>query len=72
MPEALIVRVIVTTMGFALVAVSVLARSNSTQLNMKQKKMVTPIALRLIGRKILKKKKPFKRPSDVKFSRGLY
>jgi len=55
-PEALMVRVIVTTIGFALVAVSVLARSNSTQLNIKQKKIVTPIALLLTGRKILKKK----------------
>jgi hypothetical protein len=57
MPEALIVLVIVTTIGLAFVAVRVLARSSSTQLNIKQKKIVTPIALRLIGRKTRKKKK---------------
>ena len=40
MPEALIVLVIVTTIGLAFVAVRVLARSSSTQLNIKQKKIV--------------------------------
>ena len=36
-PEALTVRVITTTMGFASLPVSVRASSSSTQLNMKQK-----------------------------------
>ena len=67
MPEALIVLVIVTTIGLAVVAVSVLARSSSTQLNIKQKKIVTPIALRLIGRKTRKKKKRKLCPSIFHF-----
>ena len=41
-PEALTVRVIVAAIGLALTDVSVRAKSNSTQLNMKQKKAATP------------------------------
>ncbi|GIS51942.1 MAG: hypothetical protein Ct9H90mP27_4330 [Gammaproteobacteria bacterium] len=55
MPEALIVLVIVTTIGLAFVAVRVLARSSSTQLNIKQKKIVTP--MRSIDRKENSEKK---------------
>ena len=56
MPDALTVRVITTTMGFASLPVKVRANNNSTQLNMKQKKTVTPMALRLIGKNIRVKK----------------
>ncbi len=50
------VRVMTTTMGLAEDPVSVRASSNSTQLNMKQKNSVTPIAARLMGRKTRMKK----------------
>ena len=43
-------------MGFASTAVRVLASSNSTHENMKQKNAATPIPAVMFGRKILKKK----------------
>ena len=55
MPEALTVRVMVETMGLALTLVKVLAKSSSTQLNMKQKKAVTPTPALMSGKNTLTK-----------------
>src|SRR6185369_16089930 len=57
MPAALTVRVMIAAIGLALVAVSVRASSSSTQLNMKQKKAVTPMPERISGRKTRMKKR---------------
>jgi len=54
-PEAETVRVMIAEMGLALTAVSVLAKSSSTQENMKQKKAVTPIPEAMLGMNILTK-----------------
>ena len=54
-PDADTVRVIVATIGLALTLVKVLASNNSTQLNMKQKKAVTPIPALINGRNMLTK-----------------
>ena len=51
------VRVIAALIGFASVLVIVRAIKSSTQLNMKQKKAVTPIPDRIMGKKILMKKR---------------
>jgi hypothetical protein len=56
MPEALTVRVITTTIGLASEPDNVLASSSSTQLNMKQKNNVTPIAPRFMGKNTRVKK----------------
>ena len=42
-------------MGLALTEVRVRARSNSTQLNIKQKKAVTPMPERIMGKKMVRK-----------------
>ena len=55
MPEALMVLVMMAAMGLALTAVNVLAKSNSTQLNMKQKNAVTPIPALIRGTKMVTK-----------------
>ena len=54
-PEVLAVLVIVAAIGLASTAVSVLAKSNSTQENIKQKKAVIPMPALILGIKILKK-----------------
>jgi hypothetical protein len=54
-PDDETVLVIAALIGLASVLVMVLAISNSTQLNMKQKNAVTPIPERIIGKKILMK-----------------
>lgn len=51
-PEAETVLVMVAEIGLALTEVSVLARSSSTQENIKQKKAVTPIPEAILGMKI--------------------
>ena len=51
------VRVITAVIGFASVMVRVLAKSSSTQLNMKQKKAVTPTPALISGIKMVKKKR---------------
>ena len=56
-PEALTVRVMIAAMGLAAVVVNVLARSNSTQENMKQKNAVTPMPVRISGVKMVRKKR---------------
>ena len=55
MPAADTVRVMVAAIGLAFTEVSVLASSSSTQLNMKQKKAVTPMPDLINGRKIFPK-----------------
>ena len=57
-PEVLEVLVIIAAIGFAIVAVSVLANNNSTQENIKQKNMVIPIPAAIVGMNILKKNLP--------------
>ncbi len=55
MPEALTVRVMVATIGLALTLVRVLASSNSTHENMKQKKAATPTPALISGKKMVRK-----------------
>jgi primosomal replication protein N len=56
-PDALTVRVIIAAIGLAEVVVRVLAKSSSTQENIKQKKAVTPMPVRISGTKIVRKKR---------------
>ena len=56
-PEAVEVRVMIMPIGWASVAVNVRASSSSTQENMNRKNSVTPIPERIIGMKILTKKR---------------
>ena len=56
-PVALTVRVITAAIGFATVVVSVRASSSSTQENMKQKKAVTPMPVRISGMNTVRKKR---------------
>ena len=57
MPEALTVRVITATIGYALTLVSERAISSSTQLNMKQKNAATPTPALISGMKMVRKKR---------------
>ena len=50
-------RVITATIGLAFTLVSVRAISSSTQLNMKQKKAVTPMPALISGTKMVRKKR---------------
>ena len=61
--NALMVRVMVAVIGFASVIVKVRAKRSSTQLNMKQKKAVTPTPARISGMKMVIKKRGKPYPS---------
>ena len=62
-PEVLAVLVIVAAIGFAAVAVNVLANKSSTHENIKQKNIVIPIPAAIVGTNILKKNLPKEYPS---------